>query len=465
VRLGIVRIQSLPQSGFVHRWLAFNTVGLLGIAVQLLALMLFARVLRWNYLIATAAAVESAVLHNFFWHEQWTWAERAVGGARAMGNRLFRFHLSNGAFSLLGNLLLMRLFAGMLGLDLVAANLLAISLCSLVNFLASEHLVFARPTRTRTPPGGEPASPREERQASRRNAMKPTHPIINLRWFPVLSAAVALSGGTVRAAELGDSTLKAWDVYVRATERRIEHEQARQGSFLSWNFLPAPRAHATKGEVLAGSVPVSKLETLDHRNERIDVPGGMIHHWRGSIFIPGVDLSFVLARVENPATGEVRQDDVLHSAVLDRGPGYLKLYLRLQRSKIVTVVYNTEHEIRYQRLTDGRAWSRSTAVKIAEVVNPGFPDEQENPPGRDHGFLWRLNSYWKYEQVRGGVIVECESISLSRSIPLPLEFIARPIIDRVARESMERTLTSLRDRIVLSHNRQARSSASPPPRL
>jgi hypothetical protein len=130
----------------------------------------------------------------------------------------------------------------------------------------------------------------------------------------------------------------------------------------------------------------------------------------------------------------------------------LRLYLKLRRSKLVSVVYNTEHEIRYRRQVEGRAWSSSKAVRIRELENPGSPGERERPEGSDRGFLWRLNSYWRYQQVDGGVIVECESISLSRSVPPALEPLVRPLVDMVARESMERTLESLRGRLLRRYN-------------
>jgi hypothetical protein len=250
---------------------------------------------------------------------------------------------------------------------------------------------------------------------------------------------------------LKPETLKAWATYVRATESRIEKECASGSKFLVLEFQLPQQAAADRKALLEGGVPVAKMESLDSSGASIPVPDGMIHHWCGSIFIPGVDLKSVLARVENPVSEGIKQEDVMRSEVLERGEGYLKLFLKLQRSKIVTVVYNTEHDIRYQHRAGGRAWSSSKASKIAEVVNPNSPSEREKPEGQDHGFLWRLNSYWRYEQVGDGVIVECESISLSRSIPALLELIARPIINSVAKESMERTLTSLRDRIVRNH--------------
>jgi len=281
--------------------------------------------------------------------------------------------------------------------------------------------------------------------------------IHNPYWKPLALVALLCGlacleeAGTLCAAELRRETLSAWGAYVRATEQRIGRELSSGGPFL---VLDYQEPHAAAGEMNAlmdGRITVVRMDSVDNDGCPIEVPGGMIHHWRGSVLIPGVDLDYVLARVENPVSQEIRQEDVLQSAVLERGDGYLRLYLKLQRSKIVTVVYNTIHEVRYQRRRNDQAWSSSKAVRIVEVSHPNSPEEIEKPEGKDHGFLWRLDSYWRYRQVDGGVIVECESVSLSRSIPKLLEYFVRPIIDRIARESMERTLASMRDRIVRSH--------------
>ncbi len=282
-----------------------------------------------------------------------------------------------------------------------------------------------------------------------------------LQVFLLLAAVAAVGGGNATAAELKPDTLRAWEAYLRPTEARISRELSSNTRFLALDFQSPTTAAAERREVLAGEVTVTKIESLGPDGQRIVAVGGMIHHWRGSIFIPGVELEYLLDRVRNPVSEEIKQEDVLRSEVLERGDNYLKLYLKLQRSKIVTVVYNTEHEVRYRERPDGRAWSSSKAVKIAEVAEANTPNEFEKPEGRDHGFLWRLNSYWRYEPVKGGVIVECESVSLSRSIPSFLAVLVRPIIDRVARESMERTLVSLRDRTMRgSHAQVAQRSTS-----
>jgi putative flippase GtrA len=122
------------------RFLRFNGVGVLGFALQLGVLAVLLR-LGVHYLAATALAVELAVLHNFAWHERWTWRDRAAGAGGQAG-RLWRFHATNGLISLAGNLLLMRLLAGLLHMPPIPANLLAVLLCALVNFSASDRFVF-----------------------------------------------------------------------------------------------------------------------------------------------------------------------------------------------------------------------------------------------------------------------------------------------------------------------------------
>ena len=128
------------------RWLKFNFVGGLGIGVQLGSFALLAGALRVHYLVATPLAVEAAVLHNFVWHERFTWKDRTQGASRPrdVAMRLVRFHAGNGAVSILGNVALMRLLVGTLHLNKYLASGASIALCSLLNFAASEWFVFRR---------------------------------------------------------------------------------------------------------------------------------------------------------------------------------------------------------------------------------------------------------------------------------------------------------------------------------
>ncbi len=129
--------------GFV-RWLKFNFVGGIGIFVQLAALTLLRSVAHLDYLLATALAVETAVIHNYLWHERFTWRDRPSAHATESLKRFIKFNATNGAVSIVGNLLIMRALVGGLGVNYVPANLVAVAVCSLVNFLLSDRLVFER---------------------------------------------------------------------------------------------------------------------------------------------------------------------------------------------------------------------------------------------------------------------------------------------------------------------------------
>jgi len=261
---------------------------------------------------------------------------------------------------------------------------------------------------------------------------------------------MGMAGSPLMAAKLQEKTLTAWDVYVRLTEERIQEELNSSTGFLAQDFQSVPKAQMERDAVLSGKILVEKMKTLNPRGRKIKVPAGTLHHWRGSVFIPDVDLETVLTQVRNPARQKDLQEDVLESRILEENDDSLRLYLKLVRSKIVTVTYNTEHLIEYQRHGEGLASSRSIATKIAELEDAGTPSEREKPEGKDHGFLWKLNSYWRYQQVDGGVLVECESLTLSRGVPVILAPFVKPIITDVARESMQRTLSSMRDRFAIA---------------
>jgi hypothetical protein len=266
--------------------------------------------------------------------------------------------------------------------------------------------------------------------------------------FVVLAQAAPLE-----AAELKTETLRAWTAYVQATEARVSAELDSGDRFLLMDFQAPARAVAERANVVAGVISIVGMTTVDERGT-FEIPSGMIHHWRGGVFIPGVRLEDVLARLEDPREDDFRQEDVSEAAVLSREPDSLRIFLKLRRRHIVTALFNTEHRVEYRRHGPGRASSRSVATRIAEIENPDTPRERERPVGNDRGFLWRLNSYWRYRQVEGGVIVECESLTLSRGLPPLVAPVIRPLIDGVARESLRRTLEALRDRH--SPSRQAR---------
>ncbi|MBI4481591.1 MAG: GtrA family protein [Acidobacteria bacterium] len=134
-----------PRRESLMRWLKFNAVSAAGLVVQAGSLGFLVHVFGLHYLLATFVAVEAAVLHNFVWHRKWTWADRQGAESAAAGSTLLRFNLTNGMVSMAGNIFFMRLLVGGGMLEPVAANLLSILCCSLVNFLLSDRFVFISP--------------------------------------------------------------------------------------------------------------------------------------------------------------------------------------------------------------------------------------------------------------------------------------------------------------------------------
>jgi len=276
----------------------------------------------------------------------------------------------------------------------------------------------------------------------------------------VWSVVVMLFACTAHATgvRLVPDTVAAWTAYVSATERRIGHELSSPQGFLAMDFVRD--AAADRRAALSGMVIVQKTETVDAHDRKMLVPSALVHHWRGDVLIPGATVKQIVSEL---LTGPPpKQEDVLQSSVLERGPDRLKVYLKLQRKRLVTVVYNTEHVVTFSHYSGTRATSTSIATKIAELADADTPSERELPAGDDRGFLWRLNAYWRYEEVPGGVIAECESISLSRDVPALLRYLVNPLIESTARESMLRTLTSLRAHFARSVRPPgARASSSP----
>ena len=266
----------------------------------------------------------------------------------------------------------------------------------------------------------------------------------------LLAVLVICSGAAPRAvaAELRPETVKAWNDYIASREKQITTELNSSKGFLAMDYQNPQEAAAERRAVLAGEVSVKRMDPAGGKSD-FQIAGGTIHHWRGVVFIPDVPYEFAMHRLRHPELETEMQEDVLESRVLERtSPDLYRLFLKLKRTQIITVVYNTEHIARFRKHGDDKHSSSSVAVKIAEVERLNSGNEREKPPGNDRGFLWRMNSYWRYQKVPGGILIECETITLSRAVPSMLEGLARPIINNVAGESMERTLRELRGRLV-----------------
>lgn len=244
-------------------------------------------------------------------------------------------------------------------------------------------------------------------------------------------------------AELQDRTAQAFDRYVRLTEARL----SGAGPFLWIDGLPDARRRPALEAVRRKELSIERLETKDNGRE-IDVPGGMIHHWVGTAFVPSSSIDDALALLQNyNAHQRIYAPTVAASKLQSRDGDRFKFFLRFVMKKVITVVVNSEHEGVFRRPSPDRAegWIHST--RIAEVDNAGEPTEREKPIGNDGGYLWRLNTYWRLLARDGGVFIHCESVSLSRGIPVGFGWLVGPFVTSIPRESLTFTLETTRQQL------------------
>lgn len=268
------------------------------------------------------------------------------------------------------------------------------------------------------------------------------------RRFLIALVVVSLAVLPLRAADLEPQTVDAFDRYVKLSQPQIDLNLDGHGAFLWVERLPDDRRAAADAQLQQGEVFIERLETLDS-GKPIPCPGGMIHYWIGTVFIPRATLAQTLTLVQDyDHQQDIYRPDVVRSKILKHeGSDYL-VNLRFYKKKIVTSVEDTDHQVHYSVLDASHAWSRSYTTRIQQVDNAGKPDEQLRPVGQGDGFLWRMNTYWRFEQKDGGTYVECQTISLTRDIPTGLGWLIGPYVNSVPRESLTFTLATTREAVL-----------------
>lgn len=241
---------------------------------------------------------------------------------------------------------------------------------------------------------------------------------------------------TTKPVQLKPQTVDAFDAYIRQAEAAMEQTLQASSPFL-WSDLNSERTQQVRGgqvvaQFWAGQGPAN-------------APNGLIHDWVGAILIPDTTVKKTLALIQDYDNHKnVYKPEVIGSRLISHKDGDFQIYLRLLKKKIITVVLDTDHEVHYRAL-DGMRWvCRSYTTRIAEVEDAGSPKERILPPDTGYGFLWRLYSYWRFQEREGGVYVECRAISLTRDVPSGLGWIIKPIIQKLPKESLINTLEATR---------------------
>ncbi len=233
--------------------------------------------------------------------------------------------------------------------------------------------------------------------------------------------------------KLRNETVAAFDSFVEDAERVVKKRLEGELPFLWLDEDQERRPKLREGKIL-----------IENLGTNTAIKGGLLHVWLGAAFFPDATGPQVLEVLQDYDRHQDRYPEVVESKLLGRDGETLRGYQRLLKKKVLTAVLNTEHEARYRQISEQRWAGRSLSTKIAEVQNAGQPGEKELPVGEDSGFLWRLNVYWRIQEVEGAAFVECLTISLSRQVPWGLGWIVKPFVTSLPRESLEGTLQATR---------------------
>ena len=240
-----------------------------------------------------------------------------------------------------------------------------------------------------------------------------------------------------RAAGPSTTAIAGFDSYIDKLEARFAKQHSSSASFLA----PADVARLRNGEIL--------VEELTPKTGT-DVPGAMIHHWRGTAFVPGAtaaDLEHLLR--DYGRYPQVYSPDVLAAKVLSQDGNHYETALRLSQKHIITVVLDTTYDIHFfpeiavpDAHSGARGYDISHSTRVDEIASPGTKDEHALDADHEHGLLWRLNTYWTWREGDGGLYMQMETVSLTRAIPTGLGWAVGPFVESVPHDSLEFTLRS-----------------------
>lgn len=225
-------------------------------------------------------------------------------------------------------------------------------------------------------------------------------------------------------AQPSPAALSAFHTYTAQVETRLDAQHRSHATFL-----------VRAGLLAAGEVRIEDLCPPEA------IPGALLHHWRATTLLPGAGVAgFESLLRDLPAYPRVFAPRVLAARVLFSSPDRMEATLRVREKHVLTVVLDTTYDIRFGRLDAGDGWSSSRSTRVDEVAAPGTPDEHPLAPGAQHGFLWCQHTWWSYSQTPGGLLVQVESVSLSRAVPAGLGWAVRPFVQSVPRDSLTFTL-------------------------
>ena len=271
------------------------------------------------------------------------------------------------------------------------------------------------------------------------------------RRFNLLLLLLISVSTAVAAADLTPATAAAFSRYARLTEQRINAEVAQPSSFLWIDTLPKARQAEVLRGLQQGGVIIERLQTLDGSKE-IDADSGLIHHWIGTVFVPRAGVKEAVAMMQDyDRHSTYFAPAIARAKVLEHDGNRYRVALRFHVKKIIAVTMDTENEAEFFHPGADRWHSRIRSTRVAEIADAGTPQERPKPAGEENGFMWNLNTYWRFLERDGGTYIQCESLTLTRDVPFALAWIIRPIVTQMPKESLTFTLAKAREALVKLH--------------
>jgi hypothetical protein len=255
------------------------------------------------------------------------------------------------------------------------------------------------------------------------------------RFFVVCGLLIFAAVPGCFAGEPASAAVAAFSSYVSGVELRLGQRHRSADAFLaSTSSASQSVARLRGGEFVVEELTPSGGEAL---------PGALLHHWRGTAFAPGATAAD-FERLMRDVNGypQLFSPQVVQARVVAQKGDSMQTLMRVRQRHVITVVMDTAYDVNFGRLDERHGYSVSRSTRISEIDSPGTRDERVLPPNEAHGFLWQLNTYWSYEERDGGLYMQIESVSLTRSIPRGLGWAVRPFVESVPRESLEFTLRS-----------------------
>jgi hypothetical protein len=238
--------------------------------------------------------------------------------------------------------------------------------------------------------------------------------------------------------------VSAFNSYVSSVESRLAHQHQLSRGFLApENLNPQDEARLRRGDLI--------IERLTPREGELS--GALLHHWRATAFAPGLKaVDFERLMKNFSAYPQYFSPQVAWVQVLEQQPDHYQVAMRVRQHHGLTVVLDMTYDIAFARLDAQHGYSISRSTRIAEVASSANAAGRDLKPNEEHGFLWRMNTYWTYQEGIGGLYMQVESLSLTRSIPYGLGWAVGAYAESIPRESLEFTLRSTCSALRQIHN-------------